>query len=132
MPYSILIIAHRKPGTSPAEFKQHYENVHIPLLKELSGSLFPITHERRYLQRTEGASHDAASNPATVLVGTQGQFEYDSYAQLTWEDAEAFQKFFAVISQPEAAARITADEEMFLIREKTGIVVSGDAIVSKR
>jgi hypothetical protein len=131
MPYSVLIIAHRKPGTSPAEFKAHYESTHAPLLKEISGPLFPLTHTRHYLHRAEEANPDA-NNPATVLLGTQEGLDCDAYSLLVWEDEEAFQKCFAALSRPEAAARIAADEEKFLDREKLKIVVLGDSRVTER
>jgi hypothetical protein len=132
MTYTVLIIAYRKSGTSPAEFKAHYESTHAPLLKEIAGPLFPLTHTRHYLHRAEGDSPDAASNPATVLVGTQEGLDCDSYSLLLWENEEAFQKFFAALSQPEAAARIAADEEKFIDREKLKIVLVGDSCVTER
>jgi hypothetical protein len=131
MTYAVLIIAYRKPGTSPVEFKAHYESTQAPLLKEISGPLFPLTHARHYLHRAGEANPDA-NNPAIVLLGTQEGIDCDSYPLLVWEDEDAFQKFFAALSQPEAAARIAADEEKFLDREKLKIVVVGDSCVTER
>lgn len=37
MTYSILIFAYRKPGTTPEQFRAHYEGKHVPLVKEISG-----------------------------------------------------------------------------------------------
>ena len=134
MTYRVLILAYRKPGTTPTQFKQHYENTHIPLVKSIAGLSFPLTHARHYLQCTESPTSDpeAASNPATVLVGTQEDFAYDSYAELTWEDVETFQKFFAAVSEPEVAKRIAEDEERFLDRGKMRIVRLGECTVTKR
>jgi hypothetical protein len=51
MTFSILIFNYRKPGVSPAEFRTECEAL-IPLLKEITGEHFPLTHTRRYLHRT--------------------------------------------------------------------------------
>ena len=134
MTYGILILAYRKPGTTPAQFKQHYESSHIPLVESIAGSSSPLTHACHYIHRTEfPTSHpDAATNPATVLVGTQEDFAYDSYAELTWEDVETFQKFFAAVSEPEAVKRVAEDEESFLDRGRMRIVRLGGCMVTRR
>lgn len=37
MTYSVLIFAYRKPGTTPEQFRAHYEGSHVPLVKEIAG-----------------------------------------------------------------------------------------------
>ena len=44
MTYSILIFAYRKLGTTPEQFRAHYEGKHVPLVKEISGEYVPILH----------------------------------------------------------------------------------------
>lgn len=58
-------------------------------------------------------------------MGSQEHFPYDSVTELVFEDEEAFGKFFACVSQPENAARIQADEEVWLDRGRTSVVVVG-------
>ncbi|KAL9118694.1 MAG: hypothetical protein Q9187_004757 [Circinaria calcarea] len=140
MPYIILIFAYRKPGLSLAAFKSHYEHSHVPLVQSIAGPHFPKTHTRRYLQRFEGNTTASppstesgainANSPATVLVGTQAEFEYDAIAELTFDNEAAFQAFFALVSQGEAAERIARDEEMFSDRPKMRIVVVDDCAVT--
>jgi uncharacterized protein (TIGR02118 family) len=125
MPYTVLIFAYRKPGLSPAEFKSHYESSHVPLVQSLTGSLFPKSHTRRYIQRADSANH-----PATVLVGTQADFEYDAIAELIFDDEGAFQAFFACVSEAKAAEKIAQDEDKFLDRTKMKVVIEGDSIVT--
>ncbi|ROV97390.1 hypothetical protein VMCG_06865 [Cytospora schulzeri] len=122
MTYSILIFVYRKPGTTPEQFRAHYESSHVPLIKDITGELFPLSHTRRYIHRTEGKAEGTernANSPASVLMGTQADFEYDVFAELIFPDVDAFQKFFGVAQQPENAARIAADEEKFLDRSKS-------------
>ncbi|ROW11983.1 hypothetical protein VPNG_05169 [Cytospora leucostoma] len=135
MTYSVLIFAYRKPGTTPEQFRAHYEGSHVPLVKEIAGEHFPLSHTRRYLHRTESKVEDTernANSPATVLSGTQAEFDYDAIAELTFADAGAFQTFFGLVQQPENAARIAADEEKFLDRSKVPVVVLGETLVTTK
>lgn len=130
MPYSILIFAYRLPSLTPSEFRSHWENSHIPLVKSIAGNHFPLSHTRRYIHR--GVGGDDNSHPASVLVGTQQDFEYDGIAELMFEDENAFQTFFGIITQPEAAAKIAEDEEKFLDRKRMTAVVVGETTVTER
>ncbi|KAI7774734.1 hypothetical protein LA080_007940 [Diaporthe eres] len=122
MTFSVLIFAYRKPGTTPEQFRAHYEGKHVPLVKEISGEHFPLSHTRRYIHRTEGKTEDTERNanfPATVLMGSQTDFDYDAFAELSFADANAFQAFFGLCQHPENAERIAADEEQFLDRSRS-------------
>ncbi|KAI1277405.1 EthD domain-containing protein [Xylaria sp. FL0933] len=139
MPYSVLIFAYRKPGTTPAQFKAHYEEIHIPLIRKLTGASFPLSHTRHYLRRNaqqQKADGNTARNPTTpaaVLMGTQAEFDYDAFAELTFEDEAAFRAFFALTQQhPENAAKIAADEELFLDTARMTVVVKGETTVTER
>ncbi|GAP91123.1 putative dimeric alpha-beta barrel [Rosellinia necatrix] len=136
MPYSVLIFAYRKPGTTPEQFRAHYEGTHVPLVRELTGANFPLSHTRHYLHRTERqAEGNTARNPgtpATVLIGAQEEFDYDAFAELAFEDEAAFQAFFALTQQPENAERIAADEELFLDRARMTVVLKADTTVTER
>ena len=139
MPFSVLIFVYRKPGLSPTAFKSHYETSHVPLIKSIAGPLFPNSHTRHYIQRTESndsssveAGADNTKYPAAVLVGNQADVEYDAYAELTFDDEAAFQTFFTHMYQPEAAEKIAQDEELFLNREKMTVVVVGDHFVTTK
>ena len=137
MTFSFLIFAWRNPNLSPAEFKSYYENNHVPLVKSLAGSTFPISHVRRYLDRTQTDAPSAdggvnANYPASVLIGKPTDFEYDVIAELTFEDEAHFQAFMAIVGQREAAAKIEKDNSYFLDSEKMRVVVVGDITVMKR
>ncbi|OCL04255.1 hypothetical protein AOQ84DRAFT_122374 [Glonium stellatum] len=135
MPFSVLLFASRKPGLSPAAFRDHWENKHVPLVKSITGSHFPISHTRRYIARTEGGSSGGPANPETpavVLVGKQEDFDYDGIAELTFSDESAFQTFFGIVSAPDAAAKISEDEDQFLDKSKLKAVVIGDTTVTNK
>ncbi|KAI1099713.1 EthD domain-containing protein [Jackrogersella minutella] len=123
MTFSVLFLATRKAGTTPEAFKAHYEGTHIPLLKELAGANFPQTHTRYYIHRAEGQAH--------VLLGTQGDFDYDVAVQLTFADQAGFQAYAAATHSGDAAAKISADEDSFLDRSKSRAVILGSTEVTK-
>lgn len=130
MPFTVLLYAYRKVGTTPAAFKSHYESSHVPLVQSLTGTHFPQSHKRFYIQRSEDA--DTNSNyPATVLVGTQPDFQYDAFAELTFGDAAKFQTFMGIVGQGDAKEKIARDEEMFLDRERMTAVVVGEIKVTE-
>lgn len=131
MTHTVLIFAYRKPGSTPEQFRAHYEGKHVPLVKEIAGEHFPLSHTRRYIHRSEGTGEGTERNakyPATVLLGSQVDFDYDAFAELTFTDVTHFQNFFAATQQPENAARIAADEENFLDRSKMPVVVLGETV----
>ncbi|KAI5925221.1 EthD domain-containing protein [Camillea tinctor] len=124
MTHSIIIFAYRKPGA------------HVPLLHELASEHFPLSHTRRYIDRSQGAVAPGAgvvdgiernpTTPATVIIGSQADFDYDAVAELTFENSAAFQAFFGIMQQPDNAAKMAAGEKKFLDRSRMPVVVLGD------
>ena len=115
---------------TPAEFKTYYENSHMPLVQRIGGVHFPKSHTRSYIQRSEvdtsatsTGDGENAKYPATVLIGNQAEFDYDSVAELVFEDQTHFQLFMGAISENEAAKTLAADEEKFLDRGKMRAVM---------
>lgn len=139
MSYRILFFAFRKPSTTPAHFRTHYEQNHMTKIKEMTGRHFPISHVRRYIHRTstasaepiKGATERNLNTPATVLSGTQADFDYDAVVEMTFEDEEAFKAFYGILKQPENAKWIAEDEETFLDRQKQPPVVVLGGITSQ-
>ncbi|MCJ1312479.1 hypothetical protein MMC25_006153 [Agyrium rufum] len=125
MEFSVIIFVYRKPGLSPAAFKEHYENSHIPLLKSTAGTDSPLSHKWHCIQRAE-----RADNPASVLVGTQADFQHDAYTVLEFEDAAAFQRLMGIVGEEGAAKKIAENKKMFLDRPKMTAAVMGDIIVT--
>ena len=73
-----------------------------------------------------------ANYPATMMAGAQEAVDYDGISELTFENEEAFMAFVGVVSQPDAAARIAADEEKFLDKSKMVIVRVGETNVTRK
>ncbi|KAI0868280.1 EthD domain-containing protein [Hypoxylon argillaceum] len=132
MAYSLLVFLSRKPGTTPEQFKDYYNNSHLPLYRNLVGSRFSVLHTQRYLHRTTAPSDSNTprnpSTPASVFLGTQADFDYDVVVTIDFKDAEAFQAFYEYVQQPDIAAAVAADEERFLDRSQTRTAVLGEKI----
>jgi len=127
MPYTFLIFTHRLPTLTPSAFLTHYETSHIPLIQSIAGFHFPISHTRRYIQRSVAADNDY---PATVLIGAPAEFDYDAIAELVFEDEAAYRMFLGLISEEDAARRIRDDERLFLDRSRMRVVVLGECRVT--
>lgn len=131
MPFKVLVYAHRLPDTTPTHFKEHYE-AHVDLFMRLVGDARPLSHRRIYIERTtvdapvEGATSRNEDTPATVILGQQSDYDYDCLAELTFADQESWEACVAKVQSPEIAALISADEDKFYDRSKTGVVVIGD------
>ncbi|KAK8044545.1 hypothetical protein PG993_004569 [Apiospora rasikravindrae] len=95
-----------------AVFRDHYENVHIPLMRNLTGDTFPLSHERHYVRR-DGEGDDGHF-PEAVLAGTsQAAVDYDAVAVLTYRDKAHFDTNWAFFEDPETSKIIAADEAKF-------------------
>ncbi|KAA8648112.1 EthD domain-containing protein [Aspergillus tanneri] len=107
MTFKVLVYAHRLPGISPEDFKQHYE-AHIELFKRLVGDDFPLSHRRVYIARTaveaapDGASARNATTPATVVVGQQSDYDYDCLAEMTFADQASWEACVAKAYAPKS------------------------------
>jgi EthD domain len=102
-------------------------------VQSIAGPLFPISHTRRYLARTEGSSQgrsDKSTYSAAVLLGSQADFDYDAIAELVFLDQGAFQAFFARVSEPANAQKLAEDEDLFLDRSRMTAVALGDTVVT--
>ncbi|KAF9877512.1 hypothetical protein CkaCkLH20_05212 [Colletotrichum karsti] len=99
-----------------AEFKDHYENVHVPLTRELTGSLFPSLHARRYIERSP------EDGKPVVLVGAKVDEEADAVVEVAFKDEQAAQAFFAATNTGEAMERLKEDNAKFLAWEKVRIL----------
>lgn len=104
--YSIVVFIKRKATLSPSEFMHHWENVHVPLLKRLGGSRFPLSHTRHYIGPT---LHPAPAQDSLTEAG-----RFDAFAIITFNSETAFHDFVPVMSLPE----VLRDEENFTEPER--------------
>ncbi|KAJ4258885.1 hypothetical protein NW762_007972 [Fusarium torreyae] len=128
MTFHVLMLVYRNPALTPSQFKDHYENTHIPLMKSLTGNFFPISHTRRYIQRAGGDEAHAAS----VLGGSQNDFDFDCFSELKFENEDGFKTMSALLAGPELSPQVGEDCAAFMDAAKTKVVVLGEVVESRR
>ncbi|RYO80920.1 hypothetical protein DL766_009164 [Monosporascus sp. MC13-8B] len=126
MTYTVVALIRRKEGIKPAEFRSHYDNVHVPLLKSLVGSTFLLSHTRNYVTRiptgdplnsTDSQHDESAANLDFAPVLYEGQasdLNYDSLTVMVWEDKAAFDEFSRIVSTKEVFDKMSEDNKNFL------------------
>lgn len=102
----LVLYLRRKHGLSPAEFEDHYENSHVPLVERLFPSCMQ-RYTRNYIQR-QGA-----------IEGRPGGTDEPICDVLTevWFATEAdYTEFQRRLGDPEIQEDLFADEEKFIDR----------------
>ncbi|KAL2756324.1 hypothetical protein ACRALDRAFT_1063699 [Sodiomyces alcalophilus JCM 7366] len=103
----MLLFGRRRQDLTPTEFRDYYENQHMPLLRNISGDAFPLSHERSYVDRS------GPCFSANVVLGDQEDFLFDSMAILTWRDLDHFEATFALYGSEHVGQIIADDEAQF-------------------
>lgn len=108
-----MMFMKRKDGLSFDEFRDHYENVHIPMVAKWVGHL--ITDFKRYYPQ----------NAVNLYVGRQdadkapkndGGLDYDAVSIYSIRDEAALQELLRIAEDPEFARVTTEDEAHFADR----------------
>lgn len=122
MPFTIIAFLRRKPGTTPQQFKDYYENHHLPLVKEITGCHFPSLHKRYYVTRTAQDPSSAESDtsntnyPAIPFGSSTEEIQFDVYVEIVYEDEEQFQAFMVKLNAH--TEQLAIDEAKFLDTSK--------------
>jgi uncharacterized protein (TIGR02118 family) len=100
----LMLLLTRKPGMSFADFRDYYEDHHVRLATSFATPL--VRYKRNYI--------DAA------VLGAPG---CDCITEVWYDVPGTWEEQRSRIVSPEMSARIAADEEKFLDRQATRIVV---------
>jgi len=100
----------RKPGISMAEFEEHYENFHVPLV--LSVTPYISRYVRNYV------NHDSTLGNLDSLSST-----CDVITEAWFDTEEDFRKFNEAATRPEVREKVIEDELKFLDREALRLFV---------
>jgi uncharacterized protein (TIGR02118 family) len=95
----VIVGLHRRPGTSPEEFREHFEARHLPLLRQLPGLRRLVTN--------------------FALPGPGGEPAYDGFGEDWFDTPEAMAAAFA----SPAGQAVMADAGDFLDMSRLEIVV---------
>ncbi|KAI1142084.1 hypothetical protein F5Y05DRAFT_409232 [Hypoxylon sp. FL0543] len=114
MTYTVVAHIKRKTGTTPEQFRNYYDTVHIPLLMSLVGPTFPLTHTRNYVTRKPKDLLDPNTKFEPIMyMGEATSVEYDSLTVMVWEDKAAFDRFAERFYSKEVHEKMTEDEKNF-------------------
>jgi hypothetical protein len=100
----LMLLLKRKPGLTPEQFRDHYENVHVPLGLKYVGHL--LADFRRHY-------------PDAMMSLADGQplgCEYDAISVYSFKHAAAFTELQKILADPQVARILTEDEAQFLDR----------------
>jgi hypothetical protein len=121
MTIKVLWMLKRKPGISPAQFREHYERSHAAIARKYVGHLL-ISYTRNYQTEAWGGT---ATDPGGFR---QRQFDFDCITELVMADEAAFEEMGRIFAAPAASAELIEDEREFLDREAT-VMLRCDAVV---
>jgi hypothetical protein len=118
MGYTIIMLVTRKAGLTIEQFKDHYENQHMPLVMDVLKDVSPVSHTRYYLKRNEAARGDADVAPPLVFAGDASTVDYDCISKIELRDEEHFKQFNEAYANSPRKAELHADEAIFAEVEK--------------
>ncbi|KAI8935080.1 hypothetical protein NX059_007675 [Plenodomus lindquistii] len=104
----------RNQDMTPSEFRNHYDTVHVPLLKSLVGPAFPLTHTRHYITRLPKSPFPAVR----YREGYKGsEVEFDALTIMVFRDTEHFKEFRNAFAEKEVQRQMREDGAIFLDEE---------------
>ncbi|KTE00926.1 ethyl tert-butyl ether degradation protein EthD [Sphingopyxis sp. H038] len=108
--FKVISLLKARADISRAAFIDYYETRHAPLVLELMPNI--LAYRRNYVAAEGSIAFDLAP-----------PFDYDSVTEIWFHDRAAYDEALAVLMSPANAARLAADEEQFLDRSKTRLIV---------
>lgn len=114
----IIYFLKRKNGTTPEQFRQHYESSHVLLAKKYIGHLLK-DYVRNY-------PSFALLNPSEIPEGTEPQpydIGYDCITEMHVENQDAIQEMTRIFNDPEINPILVEDELKFLERDQTVMIM---------
>ncbi|KAL9054654.1 MAG: hypothetical protein Q9162_004020 [Coniocarpon cinnabarinum] len=103
----------RNPSLTHDQFKDIYENEHVPLLHQLFGETMPPVFKRTYIDSTQ----------PTVLGR---RVEFDLFTELVFEDDEAMNAMAAKWADPKVTEPCMASQRRFTSEEGERVVKVGE------
>jgi hypothetical protein len=114
MTYTVFMLITRKQDMTIEQFKNHYENKHVPLIMEVLKDVLPISHTRYYLKCNDAAE----GHPPLVFVGDASTVDYDCITKIELRDEKHFGQLNEAMQKSPRKAEVEADEFAFADRSK--------------
>jgi len=114
----VIYFLKRKNGTTPEQFRQHYESSHVVLAKTYVGHLL-----KDYIRNYPTF---ALLNPSEIPEGTEPQpydIGYDCITEMHVENQAAIDEMTRIFNDPKVNPILVEDELKFLERDKTVMIM---------
>jgi hypothetical protein len=119
MAIRVLVMLKRKPGMTPADFRQEYENGHARLAVELFGHLW-TAYRRHYL----GSANTFVDVKGAPMDGSRAELpttQFDVITELVFENAADLEAMNRIVA--ENRALLAQDEERLFDRPNCLLVM---------
>lgn len=104
----VIVTIQRKPGMTPAAFRDHYERSHVALAHKYLGHLF-TDYRRNYVVHGENEGAPSPSNADATC---------DVVTEIWLRDAAAWTEFREILADPEIGAIFREDETHFMLQSQ--------------
>ncbi|MDE8654550.1 EthD domain-containing protein [Novosphingobium album (ex Liu et al. 2023)] len=106
--YKILLFMKRKPGMSMEDFRDYYENRHVPLCRKYMAGI--VRYMRRYLEPQPNAE-----------TGRNDELPYDVVTEMWFDDEATYRRTLEYITTNVMSDEVIADESNFFDRARNRI-----------
>ncbi|KAK3064753.1 hypothetical protein LTS18_004330, partial [Coniosporium uncinatum] len=106
MTVNILAFLCKAPHLSHAQFKDYYEQKHMPLVIQITGDAHPVVYKRRFM------NHESAVAKPTKEAAEP--VDFDAVTELVFRDTEHKDAWFAKIAG--RLEEVVDDEARFIDR----------------
>jgi hypothetical protein len=114
----LVFLLKRKAGTTPEQFREHYENSHVRLAQKYIGHLL-TGYVRNYpIFATLDPSNAPAGSPPTAH-----DIGYDAITEMRVRDMAAVEKIGRIFNDPDVQPILKADEQKFLDDKATVMII---------
>lgn len=116
--FKIIYFLKRKNGTTPEQFREHYESSHVVLAKKYIGHLLK-DYVRNY-------PTFALLNPSEIPEGTEPtpyDIGYDCITEMYVESQADIDEMTRIFNDPEVNPVLVEDELRFLERDQTVMIM---------
>lgn len=107
----VVMFAKRKPGMTPEQFKDHYENRHVVLAAPYLKGIM-VDHYRIYPGKVRAFADDWTKAAEMPEIDPP----FDAIGVYSFENEEALDRYRELMSNPEMATMFTEDELRFIDR----------------
>ena len=118
----LIFMFKRKPGLTHEQFRQHYENSHVPLVHKYLSHLF-VDYRRSYV--TGALGHDSQLDRTRP---TDRDIGFDAITELWFADETAIQEMNRITSD-EAVGRLFYEDELKFFDRAACRIVTCEEIV---